>query len=120
MEPPTILVIEDDAGIREMLEEALTEEGYTVEAASDGLAALQRLEALSPSLIMLDVVMPYVDGVTFIRNFHDLQTDVPVLIMSASVNAREVAEECGADGYLDKPFDIYEMLSLVSSLIHER
>ncbi|MHA7634719.1 response regulator [Corallococcus sp. M7] len=114
-----VLVVDDDTDLREALEEVLRDAGYTVFGAGNGLQALEvlRREPVPPSLVLLDMMMPVMDGATFGRQMRQVEAwrDIPVLVFSASANARQVAEEMGACGYLRKPVDVETLLKAVAA-----
>jgi CheY-like chemotaxis protein len=115
---PQLLLVEDDRGVRDAIEDYLEDEGYSVLSANDGEQALSILEGLSdPCLVVLDVRMPVMDGVEFMRqvrarpwlNQHRL------VLMSASELAPELSGAPGVVGLLQKPFELERLLSLVQS-----
>lgn len=112
---PQILIAEDDRRVRESLERALTIEGYDVRAANDGAAALE-LHAASPAdLLLLDVSMPNVDGLSVCRRLRERGDDTPVLMLTArhEIDDRVAGLDAGADDYLVKPFALPELLARV-------
>jgi len=112
-----ILVVDDDAGIRELISDTLGDEGYVVISASDGVAALLMLEEWQPSLILLDLLMPLMDGDEFLRRYRELPGEhVPVVVFSASGRNRigRTAAQAEADAFLAKPFDLDDLLGLVT------
>jgi two-component system response regulator MprA len=120
--PARILVVEDDYLIREVLNTALSDEGYTVDVAEDGMSAVDYLAERRPDLVVLDLALPRVDGlrVCEIVREQPSTSDVPVLVVSAMASASVVqaAYRAGANAYLDKPFDLSDFLSNVQSLLH--
>lgn len=104
----TILIVEDDQAMRATLSAALEDEGYAVVTAFDGLDALEKLDAVTPALILLDIGMPRMDGYALAEelNRRGLRPSIPVLVLSADGRAREKAERVGAEGWLAKPFSI--------------
>jgi DNA-binding response OmpR family regulator len=108
-----ILVVDDDPGIRQTVREILDLEGYPVETAADGAEALRAVEQRQPSLVLLDMRMPQLDGWAFARAVRERGLALPILVMTAAENARRWAEEIGADGYLAKPFELDELLLAV-------
>jgi two-component system chemotaxis response regulator CheY len=108
-----ILVVDDDASIRQTVREILDFEGYAVETAADGLEALQAVERGEPSLVLLDMRMPELDGWGFARAIRERGIQLPILVMTAAENARSWADEIGADGYVAKPFELDELLAAV-------
>ena len=116
---PKILVAEDDRAVRESLERALRLEGYDVETAVDGAAALAAADTSKADLFLLDIMMPYVDGVTVCRTIRNRGIDTPVLMLTArhEVNDRVSGLDAGADDYLVKPFALDELLARVRALL---
>jgi two-component system response regulator MprA len=116
-----ILVVDDDAAVRESLGRALRLEGYDVELASDGAEALERLEANGddPDLIVLDVLMPNVDGLEVCRTLRRTGSRLPVLMLTArdEVTDRVAGLDAGADDYVVKPFALAELLARVRALL---
>ncbi len=112
-----VLVVDDDEGVRYVLREALRDEGYEVIEATDGASALAKLAERAPMLIVLDLMMPGLDGWSFrVRQRElNLAMSVPVLLLSASRQVNEV-QGFGAAAVMVKPFDIEELLALVASL----
>src|SRR5512137_2658915 len=102
-----ILIIDDDEDVRDFLCQALQDEGYEVATAADGLSALELLDRVRPQLILLDALMPMMDGWDFMvaRSHHPQQARVPVIALSAVGNAAESLQHVGADDYLAKPFE---------------
>jgi len=114
-----ILVVDDDAPIRRMLERALSAEGYVVEAAADGALALVSVERSVPDLVILDVAMDGVDGLAVCRRLRDKGLALPVLLLTArdAVPDRVAGLDAGADDYLVKPFATDELLARVRALL---
>lgn len=114
-----ILIAEDDRAVRESLERALRLEGYDVSTASDGAAALAAADTVDPDLFVLDIMMPYVDGVTVCRTIRNRGVRTPVLMLTArhEVAHRVDGLDAGADDYLVKPFDLDELLARVRALL---
>lgn len=111
-----ILVVDDDAAILATIGDILESEGYPVAAATNGAEALRAIERERPSLVLLDMRMPVLDGWGFARELRRRGLPVPVLVMTAARDAREWAEEIGADGFLAKPFNLPELLDAVERL----
>lgn len=114
-----ILVIEDDRTTREFLHQALTEQGYSVEVASDGQDGLFQALELTFDLILLDRMLPKMDGLTVLQTLRSNGNSVPVLILSAldSVDERVKGLKQGGDDYLVKPFALAELLARVEILL---
>jgi two-component system response regulator MprA len=119
MAEAAILVVDDDAPIRRMLDRTLSAEGYAVETAADGGAALAAVERSAPDLVVLDVGMPGVDGLAVSRRLRSKGLAVPVLLLTArdSVPDRVAGLDAGADDYLVKPFATEELLARVRALL---
>ena len=111
-----ILVVDDEAPIAFMISMLLTAEGYVVSTAANGVEALQSIERSRPDLVMLDMRMPGMDGWGFARALRDRGVSLPILVMTAAQDAGQWAAEIGADAYLAKPFDIFEMLDAVARM----
>ncbi|MFT3659896.1 MAG: response regulator transcription factor [Gordonia sp. (in: high G+C Gram-positive bacteria)] len=113
-----ILVVDDDRAVRESLRRSLTFNGYTVETASDGLEALEKVVADRPELIVLDVMMPRLDGLEVCRRLRSAGDDLPILVLTArdSVSERVSGLDAGADDYLPKPFAMEELLARLRAL----
>jgi two-component system response regulator MprA len=114
-----LLLVDDDAPIRRMLTRTLTAEGYAVEAAADGGAALAAVERNLPDAIVLDVTMPGMDGLAVTRRLRAKGLRVPILLLTArdAVHERIAGLDAGADDYLVKPFDADELADRVRALL---
>ena len=114
-----ILVVDDEPALRSSLERALRLDGYEVELAADGREALVRLAADSPDAVVLDVLMPEVDGLEVCRRLRALGDRTPVLMLTArdAVRDRVAGLDAGADDYLVKPFALEELLARVRALL---
>ena len=115
MNETAILVVDDDAPIRRMLDRTLAAEGYAVESAADGGEALAAVERSVPDLIVLDVSMPGLDGLAVCRRLRAKGLAMPVLLLTArdAVPDRVAGLDAGADDYLVKPFATDELLARV-------
>ncbi|HUZ49464.1 MAG TPA: response regulator transcription factor [Candidatus Dormibacteraeota bacterium] len=107
-----IAVIDDDRMVREMLELGLSREGYEVRTAADGQAALELVRRFDPELIVLDIMMPKIDGLTLIPMLREL-TQAPILMLTAKGGTEDkvVSLSSGADDYLVKPFVFEELIA---------
>jgi len=117
--PGRVLVVDDDAALRESLARALALEGYRVEAADDGVQAVARFESGNvPDVVILDVLMPNLDGVRACRRIRE-RSDVPILMLTAcdDVGNRVEGLDAGADDYLSKPFAVTELLARLRALL---
>jgi len=109
----SILVVEDEALIRHLVVDTLTDEGHTVTAAPSGEEALDRLDAHQPDLLIIDLRMPGMDGQEFVRRQREHGTSIPVVVLSGSSEARQVGREIGALAVIRKPFDLEELVRIV-------
>src|SRR5829696_6644551 len=114
-----LLLVDDDAPIRRMLERTLAAEGYVVEAAADGGAALAAVERNLPDAIVLDVTMPGIDGLAVTRRLRAKGLRMPVLLLTArdAVADRVAGLDAGADDYLVKPFAFDELFARLRALL---
>ncbi len=113
-----ILVVEDDPDLLALMEMILVEAGRPVRTAPEGGAALERAREALPALIFLDMRMPGMNGWDFAREFRARYGRAcPIVVVTAAENARQRAEEIGADAWLAKPFDIDEVLALVDRFL---
>jgi two-component system response regulator RegX3 len=118
VEPPTILVVDDEQSYRDALSVALEREGFTVETAADGAEALARFDTARPALILLDVMLPQMSGVDVCRELR-ARSQVPIIMVTAR-NAEidaVVGLEVGADDYVTKPFRLRELVARVRAAL---
>ena len=110
-------MVDDDPDILEALSEILESEGFAIQQARNGQEALESLEKVSPNLILLDLMMPVMDGWEFAEKMRRRVdwSQIPVIVLSADRNIGGRARELGALGYLAKPFELSALLSLVQS-----
>jgi two-component system response regulator MprA len=114
-----VLVVDDDSSIRRMLERTLAAEGYDTAAAVDGGAGLAAVERFAPDLIILDVVMPGLDGLAVARRLRATGVQSPILFLTArdAVDDRVAGLDSGGDDYLVKPFATSELLARIRALM---
>ena len=114
-----VLLAEDDRATRESIARALELDGYEVRAVPDGAAALEAFEEDTPDLLVLDLMMPNVDGLTVCRRLRARSDHTPILIATArtEVSDRVSGLDAGADDYLPKPFALDELLARVRALL---
>ncbi|MGG2465903.1 response regulator transcription factor [Streptomyces sp. RGM 3693] len=117
--PARILIVDDEPAVREALQRSLAFEGYGTEQAVDGLDAVEKVAAYDPELIVLDVLMPRMDGLTAARRLRAGGVTVPILMLTArdTVGDRVTGLDAGADDYLVKPFELDELLARIRALL---
>ena len=114
-----LLLIEDEPGLRLTLTDRLTAEGFTVESRAEGLSGLEAARRAGYDLILLDVMLPGMDGFTICRTLRDEGVDTPILMLTArgQVDDRVAGLKIGADDYLPKPFHTPELLARIEALL---
>jgi DNA-binding response OmpR family regulator len=114
----TILIVDDEPGIVELAQLYLEREGFRVETVSDGASGLARVEALRPDLVVLDIMLPELDGFAVCREIRR-RTDTPILMLTARTEDADkiVGLELGADDYLTKPFNPRELAARVKAIL---
>ena len=114
----TILIIEDDSNIRELLRLYLTQEGYKIETAQDGLEGLRAFKAHEPDLILLDLMMPVMDGTQVIKEVRAV-SKVPVIMLTAKGETfdKVAGLDLGADDYVTKPFETRELIARIRAVL---
>ena len=120
LNPKTILIVEDDPTILQVLSEFLEDEGYTVQVAKNGAIALELLKKYGvPHLILLDMMIPVMNGWEFAAEFIDKFDHLcPIIVMTAAADAELRAKDISAIGWIDKPFNLNKLLELIKK--HER
>lgn len=114
-----ILVVDDDRAVRDSLRRSLEFNGYTVDVAADGVEALARVPLIHPDAIVMDVMMPRLDGLEATRALRSAGNEVPILVLTArdSVSERVDGLDAGGDDYLTKPFALEELLARLRALL---
>jgi two-component system response regulator MprA len=114
-----ILVVDDDRAVRESLRRSLAFNGYTVDLAEDGVEALEAITNERPDALVLDVMMPRLDGLEVCRQLRSTGDDLPILVLTArdTVSERVSGLDAGADDYLPKPFSLEELLARLRALL---
>jgi two-component system OmpR family response regulator len=114
-----ILIVEDDLVLTSALTRALNQAAYTVDAVDNGESANEALKSHTYDLVVLDIALPEIDGLTVLRRLRDRQVHVPVLLLTArdTLEDRVIGLDTGADDYMTKPFDLPEFEARVRALI---
>jgi DNA-binding response OmpR family regulator len=117
-----VLVVDDDRGLQETLEALLAFEGYRPIIARDGIEALDELDTALPDLILLDMVMPRLDGFGFAAELErrGLRAAIPIIVLTADGRAEEKAARVGADDFVTKPFDLDLLLQKIARMLERR
>ncbi|APS20690.1 MULTISPECIES: response regulator transcription factor [unclassified Streptomyces] len=118
-DPQRILIVDDEPAVREALRRSLAFEGYGTQVAVDGYDALAMAEAYAPDLIVLDIQMPRMDGLTAARRIRATGSTTPILMLTArdTVGDRVTGLDAGADDYLVKPFELDELFARIRALL---
>ena len=119
---PKVLVVDDDPAILEICSDLLQTEGYTVSVATNGQQALEQIRTDPPQVILMDIMMPVLDGVEACRQVkaNPATAEIPVVLMSARTNlTRQSQELASADALVAKPFDIDHLLNTIHDLVGE-
>ncbi len=113
-----ILIVDDNLSVRTLLRDYLTEQGYTCITASDGRDALFAARHEKPDLILLDIMMPHMDGFDFLRQYRK-ERDTPVILLTAKIEETDkvVGLELGADDYVTKPFGMAELGARIRAVL---
>lgn len=111
-----VLVVDDQEAIRDTLQVALDDEGFTVECASNGREALDILERWTPCVILLDLMMPVMDGWAFCEEQRRAGNETPVVLLSAAGGLEEERRALGAAAVIAKPFDIDRVISTIEQV----
>jgi two-component system response regulator MprA len=114
-----ILIVDDEPAVREALQRSLAFEGYGTEVAVDGADALEKATAYQPDLVVLDIQMPRMDGLTAARRIRSTGDTTPILMLTArdTVGDRVTGLDAGADDYLVKPFELDELFARIRALL---
>lgn len=119
-----VLVVDDEDNIIELIRLGLRYEGFQVETASDGEQGISLAQRINPDLVILDVMMPKIDGIEVLRRLRANPTtrDIPILMLTAKdeVGDRILGLQTGADDYLTKPFDFYELLERIKAILRRQ
>lgn len=110
-----VLVVDDDAGIRELLREVLLDSGYDVELAANGADALAAVRAAPPTVVLMDLMMPILSGfeATSALKLDETTAGIPIVVMSAGRTLESLGSTLPADDYVSKPFDLTRLLAIL-------
>lgn len=111
-----VLVLEDDFAIREMITSLLEDEGYRVLGAANGLEGLEVVHTSRPDLIVLDLHLPLMNGMEFAQALARENVQIPLIVVSAALDAEEWAEAAGAAATLSKPFELEDLTRAVAAV----
>jgi DNA-binding response OmpR family regulator len=116
--PNTILVVDDQSSVRQLLQEYLTEQGFRVLTASDGQNAIYQARHEPPDLILLDIMMPKMDGYQFLRQYRQ-ERQTPIIVITAREEETDavLGLDLGADDYVTKPFRMRELLARIRAVL---
>ena len=121
--PSKVLIVDDDNGIRKLLGRFLEREGYTAIEAENGLEGVETAKKEQPDLIIMDVMMPQMDGLTAARliKFYKPLSEVPIIFLTAKDADKEIelAEATRAEAYITKPFDVRQVIEVVKSIFEK-
>ncbi|MPW20828.1 response regulator [Paraburkholderia sp. CNPSo 3157] len=119
---PSIMVVDDDPVIRDIVRDYLQGRGFTVSVFENGIALQQALQRERPALVVLDIMMPELDGISALRALRHAGDDIPVILLTARADVidRVIGLELGADDYLGKPFDPSELVARIRSVLRRR
>ena len=119
--PTKILIVDDDLGIRTLLSKFLQSQGFETILAEDGLAGVEIAKKFHPDLIILDVVMPRMDGFRAARliKFYKPLMNIPIVFLTTrdAANEIEMAQKTRAEAYITKPFDVHQILLIINELL---
>src|SRR5262249_8660604 len=107
---PRVLVVDDDADLRETVADALRDAGWEVDLAEDGERALSLVARRPPDVVLLDVLMPRWSGRDFVDGLRRLKRDVPVVVLTAGRQTREIAKQLGTPHFVEKPFEVPDLV----------
>ncbi|MGE5423310.1 MAG: response regulator [Ignavibacteriales bacterium] len=114
-----VLVVDDQNGVRRLLEELFKKEGYEVTAAADGLESLEKVKTSSPDLILMDMKMPNMNGLEASQEIRKINSNIPIIMMTAygETDVAQKALELGVRKYITKPFDILALRDMVREVL---
>ncbi len=118
-EGPLVLVVDDDPALRELIRVSLSLDGYSVREAASAEEALAAIEDTAPDLVLLDVVMPGVDGWQMLQRMQERHGSIPVIMFSGKIDEQSAAEaeQRGAQGFIGKPFDPQQLIERAKQLV---
>ena len=111
-----VLVVDDDQDIRELLVSVLADDGYVAESARNGREALEKLDDWRADVVVLDLMMPVMDGWTFAQRLREQKRRIPIIVISAANDVKQHAASLGAVDVIPKPFDIESLLPRIERI----
>jgi two-component system, OmpR family, alkaline phosphatase synthesis response regulator PhoP len=116
---PRVLVVEDEVSIRLLVSEFLQDAGYEVETAMNGKEGIECLNQRRPDVVVLDLMMPIMDGRTFLQSCRSAETSdhLPVVVMSAALQGKDQVQDLGIEAFFTKPFDLDELLAAIGAAV---
>jgi two-component system OmpR family response regulator len=114
-----VLIVDDEAGVRELLKDALKLSGFETQAAGDGMSALTLLRSYTPDIMIIDINMPLMDGFELVERLRKIGNNIPVLMLSARADRVDVTRglTLGADDYVTKPFGLEELVLRLKAIL---
>ncbi|MFP4257355.1 MAG: response regulator [Desulfovermiculus sp.] len=121
MNETSILIVEDDQTVREVLTDYLSQLGYQVLTAADGLEGMEKIKSQHYNILLLDIRIPYVSGLGLLKIARELYPDIPVICMTGyGASPERIAAEEQVEYILSKPFDLKELALAITKLVPER
>ena len=119
VQPTKVLIVDDEAGVRELLKDALKLAGFETQAANDGMSALTALRTYTPDIMIIDINMPLMDGFELVERLRKNGNEVPVLMLSARADRVDITRglTIGADDYVVKPFGLEELVLRLKAIL---
>lgn len=117
-----VLVVEDEMDLLDLVDFNLTRKGFVTEGALDGAAGIEKLKSFEPDIVVLDLMLPKLDGWELCRSIKLRHKDIPVIMLTAKCmpEDRQKGEEAGADDYITKPFEVRELIARIESLLEKK
>ncbi|MBI5468252.1 MAG: response regulator [Deltaproteobacteria bacterium] len=122
MRKEKVLIVEDELDLLDLVDFNLTRKGFVTAGALDGAEAMEKIESFGPDLVVLDLMLPKVDGWEICRGLKSRNKDIPVIMLTAKSMPEDKVKglECGADDYITKPFNIKELVMKIESRLEKK